>query len=116
MKEEDILFDYTDRDAAIVQVILQDHEVARGYVGEIVRATEEGDASALCANLTHYRELLNEHITKEDEILYPNVDRGLTTHQVGEIWQRFADAESGLEADVARYERFITDLENRFIQ
>jgi hemerythrin-like domain-containing protein len=98
-----------------VQVILQDHMVARGYVGEVVRATEEGDASALCANLLRYRELLGEHIVKEDEILYPSIDRGLTTHQVGEMWQRFEEAESGLEDDVPqKYERFITDLESRF--
>ncbi len=116
MKEEDILFDYTDRETPIVQVILQDHECARQYVQEIVRATEEGDVSALCANLARYRELLTEHITKEDEILYPAIDRGLTTHQVGEMWQRFEGAESGLEADVPqKYEQFITDLESRFI-
>jgi hemerythrin-like domain-containing protein len=117
MKEEDILFDYTDRETPIVQVILQDHECAREYVRAIVQATEEGDRSALCANLTRYRELLTEHITKEDEVLYPSIDRGLTTHQVGEMWQRFEGAESGLEADVPqKYERFITDLESRFIQ
>jgi len=117
MKEEDILFDYTDRETAIVQVILQDHERARGYVQEIVQATEEDDGSALCANLVRYRELLSEHITKEDEVLYPYIDRGLTTHQVGEMWQRFERAESRLEADVPqKYERFITNLENRFKQ
>ncbi len=115
MKEEDILFDYTDRETPIVQVILQDHECARGYVQEIVRAIEEGDVSTLCTNLVRYRELLSEHITKEDEILYPAIDRGLTTHQVGEMWQRFEGAESGLEADVPqKYERFIANLENRF--
>ncbi len=117
MKEEDILFDYTDRETPIVQVILQDHEQARGYVRAIVGAVEEDDGSALCANLVRYRELLTEHITKEDEILYPYIDRALTTHQVGEMWQRFEGAESGLEADVPqKYERFITNLESRFIQ
>ena len=115
MKEEDILFDYTDRETPIVQVILQDHERAREYVQEIVRATEAEDGRALCANLIGYRELLAEHITKEDEALYPYIDRALTTHQVGEMWQRFERAESGLEADVPqRYERFITNLEKRF--
>jgi hemerythrin-like domain-containing protein len=117
MKEEDILFDYTDRETPIVHVILQDHERARQYVRGIVQATEEYDGSALCANLIRYRELLSEHITKEDEILYPYIDCALTTHQVGEMWQRFEGAEGGLEADVPqKYERFITHLESRFIQ
>jgi hemerythrin-like domain-containing protein len=116
IKEEDILFDYTDRETAIVQVILQDHVQAREYVRAMVQATAEGDAGALCANLIRYRELLTEHIAKEDEILYPYIDRALTTHQVGELWQRFTRAESGLEADVPlKYERFVINLENRFV-
>ena len=115
MKEEDILFDYTDREAEIVQVILQDHDQARGFVRSIVQAVEENDAGALCANLVCYRELLTQHITKEDEILFPYIDRGLTTSQVGEMFRRFQEAE-GKEADDVpqRYERFIVDIESRF--
>jgi hemerythrin-like domain-containing protein len=115
MKEEDILFDYTDREAEIVQVILQDHDRAREFVQTIVRATADGDRSALCANLISYRELLTEHITKEDEILYPYIDRGLTVSQVGEIFRRFEEIESGLADDIPqRYERFIVGLADRF--
>jgi hemerythrin-like domain-containing protein len=115
MKEEDILFDYTDREAEIVQVILEDHDRARGYVRAIVRATEDGDRSALCANLASYRDLLTEHITKEDEILYPYIDRGLTVSQVGEIFRRFEEVESGLADDIPqRYEQFIISLTGRF--
>jgi hemerythrin-like domain-containing protein len=115
MKEEDILFDYTDRQAEIVQVILQDHERARGIVRAIVRAVEEDNCDDLCANLLGYRELLTEHITKEDEVLYPYIDRGLTTSQVGEIFRRFEEVESELAGDIPqRYEQFITSLAARF--
>ena len=115
IKEEDILFDYTDRKAEIVQVILQDHDQARGLVGEIARAIEDGNRDTLCLNLTSYRALLTEHITKEDEVLYPYIDRGLTTSQVGEIFRRFEEAEDELEDDVPqRYERFVTSLAGRF--
>ncbi|MCP4540527.1 MAG: hypothetical protein GY832_25605 [Chloroflexi bacterium] len=115
LKEEDILFDYTDRDATIVQVIFQDHDQARGFVRAIVQAVEDNDCDTLCANLLNYRELLTEHITKEDEILYPYIDRELTTSQVGEMFQRFEQAESELADDVPhKYEQFIVELADRF--
>ena len=115
MKEEDILFDYTDREAEIVQVIIQDHDRARGYVRAIVRAVDDGDSSALCDNLIAYRELLSEHIAKEDEILYPYIDRGLTSAQVDEIGRRFEEVESSLADDIPqRYEQFIISLTSRF--
>ncbi len=115
MKEEDILFDYTDREAEIVRVILEDHDQARGFVRAIVQAVEDGNRSALCTNLISYRELLTEHIAKEDEILYPYIDRGLTTSQVGEIFRRFEEVESEMADDVPhRYEQFIINLTDRF--
>jgi hemerythrin-like domain-containing protein len=115
MKEEDILFEYTDRDAEIIGVMLTDHDTGRGYVRGAVEGTEQGDAAAVCANLRNYRELLTEHIRKEDEILYPYIDRGLTTTQVGEMHRRFDEVESAAEDDVPdRYERFVTTLEERF--
>ena len=117
MKEEDILFDYTDREMGIVQVILHDHTRARGFVRAIVQAVENSDADPLCTNLVHYRELLTEHITKEDEILYPYIDRELTTSQVGEIFGRFEQVESELPGDIPqRYKAFIIGLENRYHQ
>ena len=115
MKEEDILFDYTDREAEIARVILEDHERARGFVRAVVQAVEDGDLGVLPANLIDYGELLTEHITKEDEVLYPYIDRGLTTSQVGEIFGRFEEAEHGMADDVPeRYMQFIISLEARF--
>jgi hemerythrin-like domain-containing protein len=95
-------------------VIGEDHDRARGHVRAAARAVEDGDVLALTANLAAYRELLSEHIKKEDEVLYPYIDRGLTTSQVGEIFRRFEDAESALPSDVpSKYEQFITDIESR---
>ena len=115
MKEEDILFNYCDRGEEIVQVIFKDHDRARGFVRAAVQALEDGDRDALCHNLLDYRELLTEHIAKEDDILYPYIDRGLSTSQVGEMFQRFEEAESGMPDDVPlRYEQFIVNLTGMF--
>ncbi len=62
----------------------------------IVQAIEDDDCDALCTNLTSYRELLTEHITREDEILYPYIDRGLTTSQVGKVFRQFEEREKAI--------------------
>jgi hemerythrin-like domain-containing protein len=112
LKEEDILFDFADKDEEIIKVIYQDHDAARGYVRAAAEAIGAGDAEALCSNLRSYRELLTEHIAKEDDVLYPYLDRNLSTSKVGELFRRFAEAESQLEADIPeRYQQFVVELE-----
>jgi hemerythrin-like domain-containing protein len=115
MKEEDILFDYTDRGADIIQVILDDHRRARAFVAAAAEAIEVDDIAVLCKSLTGHRELLTEHIDKEDQVLYPYIDRDLSADQIAEIAHRFGQAEEETEADVPeRYERFLIELESRY--
>ena len=115
-KEEDILFKYFDEDQAILKAMLADHERARGHA----RAVEEGvagrDKERVAHHLSAYRDLLSEHIKKEDEILYPWMDRGLTTTQIGELFARFARVDDQIGAElsnrpihfVERVEKFVT--------
>ncbi len=91
-KEEDILFDYTDKSLDIINVILQDHVTGRGHVKAAIEGIENEDKEEIISHLTAYQALLTEHIRKEDEILFPWIDRGLTTSQVGEIFEKFAKA------------------------
>lgn len=106
-KEEDILFGYTDKNLEVIQTILQDHETARGHVRAAAEALQRKDRDAVARHLNAYRELLTEHIKKEDEILYPWLERGLSTRQVGELFARFNEAEAKLDQGVIeRCERF----------
>jgi hemerythrin-like domain-containing protein len=73
-KEEDILFSYTDEDSDIVKVIYEDHKNARNHVKAVAEALEERDKAKIIEHLNAYKELLTEHIKKEDEILYPWID------------------------------------------
>lgn len=117
MKEEDILFDYTDKTAEIIKVIFQDHDRGRGFVKAVVEGAESGDLNVVCQNLEQYRRLLQEHIKKEDEVLYPFIDRGLTDRQVGELFSRFNEVESKTASDVPqKFLDFVLALENRFKQ
>lgn len=111
-KEEDILFSYTDEDSDIVKVIYEDHKNARNHVKAVVEALEERDKAKVVEHLNAYKELLTEHIKKEDEVLYPWIDRGLTTTQVGEMFSKFNEADDLLGKETpAKYEKFVSDLE-----
>jgi len=89
-KEENILFGYFDCSLEIVQAMLADHQTARAHVRQLVEAVETRNGDAIADHLGAYGELLSAHIKKEDEILYPWMDRELTTAEVGELFSRFA--------------------------
>ena len=111
-KEEDLLFRCFDEKLDIIEAMYADHEQARALVREMIAALERRDRATLARDLASYRDLLTEHVRKEDEVLYRWMDRNLTMKQVGELYAQFAaiDGESG---DAPKYYgNFITNLEN----
>ena len=110
-KEEDILFTYFNGSEKIFQVIYEDHRVARNHVKEMLAAVARKDGAALSQHLTDYRLLLSEHIKKEDEILFPWLDRKLTGEQIAELAHKFdlADKEIGVEPE--KHLKYLNNLE-----
>ncbi len=111
-KEEDILFKYVDQNLNIIKTMLEDHKTGRNHVRAIIEGLEKQDKQGVFQHLNEYKELLQEHIKKEDEILYPWIDRSLSIKQVGELFSKFnqTDKEVG-EMVPEKYEKFITRLE-----
>ena len=64
-------------------------------------------------HLEKYAELLTEHIKKEDEILYPWMDRNLSISQIGELFSRFDEAEKKLKGYQEKYEKIIQKLSEK---
>ncbi len=113
-KEEEILFKYFDEDLDIVKTMLADHETARSHVKTIVEAVHKKDRLAISEHLNGYKDLLSEHIKKEDEILYPWMERNLSIRQVGELFNKFNAADQKIgEVVPQRCERFIKSLEEK---
>lgn len=112
-KEEEILFKYFGEDLDIIKTMHVDHECARAHVRDILGALEEGDMEKITEHLTAYRELLMEHIKKEDEILYPWMDRSFSTTQVGELFSKFNDVDEKFGDAPQKYEEFINKLEQK---
>lgn len=114
-KEEDILFKCFDEDLDILKVMHEDHEAARSHVRAILEAVDKKDGRAIAEHLNAYHELLNEHIQKEDEILYPWMDRNLSVTHIGELFSKFDEVERTTDKEVAENNRrFIEALENRY--
>jgi hemerythrin-like domain-containing protein len=112
-KEEDILFKYFDENSDILKVMHADHKQARSHVQAILEALEKKDKNAIAEHLLAYAELLTEHIRKEDEILYPWMDRNLSTRQVGELFSKFNAADRHMGFSPQKYEAFIDSLEKK---
>lgn len=96
-KEEEILFAYAKGGSDIVNVMLEDHKKGRYYAKSILLGLEMGDSSFVTYSLKHYRELLSEHIKKEDEILYPWIQKGMKEEQIVELTDKFNQVDSKFE-------------------
>ena len=114
-KEEDILFKYFDENLDIIKTMLEDHTTGRGHVKALIEAVEKKDREEVVEHLSAYRELLTEHIKKEDEILYTWMDRSLSVTQVGEIYSKFSEVDEISGNGVTeRCRMFVIELEEKF--
>jgi hemerythrin-like domain-containing protein len=110
-KEEDILFKYFDESSDILKAMHEDHKNARAHVSAIIGALERKDKEIISEHLKAYGLLLSEHIRKEDEILYPWMDRMLSTTQIGKLHEKFYDVKKNASYSPAEYEKFVQSLE-----
>ncbi|MBS4021020.1 MAG: hemerythrin domain-containing protein [Dethiobacter sp.] len=111
-KEEDLLFKYVDESQEIIQAMYSDHITGRGHVQSIVKGLEQDDMETVREHLFAYRELLTGHIKKEDEILFPWIDRQLTAKNIAQLSADFSGVNAGAgEGFEEKYQVFVTDLE-----
>ncbi len=113
-KEEDILFKYFDDTSEIFQVVYKDHKQARNHVKEMLAAIDTKDEATLSQHLAAYGDLLAEHIKKEDEILFPWLDRKLSSAQIKELSEKFEQEDLQLGIDSEKYRLFLNRLEKQF--
>jgi hemerythrin-like domain-containing protein len=103
-KEEGVLFSSMTRhgmpaDGGPVGVMLAEHEQGRQFTRGLRAAAlqlEAGDASARAAvvqNALGYAMLLRQHITKEDQILFPMADRVIPEDEHDGVLEGFEHVE-----------------------
>ncbi len=113
-KEEDILFKYFDESLDIIKVIREDHESARAHIRAIIKAIDNKDKNLVIKHLRDYQELLTEHIKKEDEILYPWMDRNLSITQTGDLFSKFSKVDEEFKDIPKKSREFIERAEKEF--
>lgn len=115
-KEEDILFACFDPGLDILKAMHEDHERGRAHVRGVVEALERRDREGVAAHLAGYAGVLSEHIKKEDEILYPWMDRNLSVREVGELFTRFLAVDERFAEDRKTYEAFLARIEEMYAE
>lgn len=110
-KEEEVLFKFFDSDSSILRAMHQEHELGRGHIRATLEAVERGDAAVVRDRLRAYGMLLTEHIRKEDEILYPWMDRELTDTQVGHMYAAFREVDKQFGPQPAQYRAWVERME-----
>ena len=104
-KEEENLFPRLQergmpREGGPIGVMLQEHDQGRDYIGAIDGAIDDyegGDESAARAIVESAREyvkLLQGHIWKEENVLFPMADQLLSSSDQGELAERFQRIET----------------------
>jgi hemerythrin-like domain-containing protein len=99
-KEEDVLFPELERlgvrrEGGPIGVMLSDHELGRGHVralGENLERLRRGEAKAAAGIVEHaraYRDMLQAHISKEYDVLFPMADRLVPQHVAVRLVERF---------------------------
>lgn len=117
-KEEDILFRYLGVPGVLthcnpVPQMLMEHEKARGFVQNMERAVHEKSLTALADNAVRYARLLTEHIYKEDNILYPMGEAGLSDEVKTALLKEYVQTDERLDSPAiwSKYEALGSKLE-----
>lgn len=111
-KEEEVLFKLTDESSDIIQIMCEDHVEGRRNVTLILEAVEEKNSEKAIRHLMAFRELLSEHIKKEDEILFPWIERQLSDSQIGKLFIEFSNVNKEMEEiNTVNYVEVISQLE-----
>lgn len=81
-KEEEILFQEINAQEEKMHCnpvgqMLYEHELGRGLVKEMVAGLIKRDKAKVISNALSYSQLLEEHILKEDQILYPMAEEAI---------------------------------------
>jgi hemerythrin-like domain-containing protein len=107
-KEEDILFEELGRPDVQMhcdprQQMLREHEMGRDFVRGLEAGVEAGSQIETLKNALGYGELLQQHIYKEDNILYPMAEQALSEERSREIAARFAEVDAKYAAENEKY-------------
>ena len=101
-KEEDILFKELGKDTVEMHCnpstqMLYEHDLGRGFVKEMIDGLKNNDKEQIIQNARSYGQLLQEHISKEDNILYPMSNEALNLNIQTSMSEEFERVEEEMK-------------------
>lgn len=98
-KEEDILYKTMlegpgGMHCNPIPVMLHEHDESRRYVALMEKGLSENDSAKVLKNTRAYCQLLQSHIYKEDNIMYPMAEEALDEVEKEEILKKYKEAEA----------------------
>lgn len=122
-KEEDVLFNALvdngmPKEHSPVAAMLMEHDQGRSFVRAMEAAVQEAQAGrtdayqTIADNALGYAALLRDHISKEDDILYPLAERVIPETMRSGILQGYQAAEAQVSPEFGtRYDAIVTKYE-----
>jgi hemerythrin-like domain-containing protein len=115
-KEEDILFKELNKPEIEMhcnptEQMLVEHDEGRAFVKGMETRLNEGDKTRVVRNARAYAQLLKEHISKEDDILYPMADEALSEKTKKQMLEKFKEIGEQRKEDEEKYINMIRGFE-----
>ncbi len=97
-KEEDFLFKELiasgiPKEGGPIGVMLLEHQQGREYISLMIKSLESQDLINFKANAAKYRDLLRNHIEKENDVLFVMADKLLDDARQNELFEKFENHE-----------------------
>ncbi len=109
-KEEDILFKEFSKLKNLhcnpVDQMLYEHDLGRKFVKEIEQGLNEKDKNKITEGIRNYAGLLEEHIYKEDNILYPMIEAEIDDKNKKIILEKFKEINVQKKKENEKYLKF----------
>jgi hemerythrin-like domain-containing protein len=81
---------------ALVDGFIEEHTIGRGFVKNMADAIESDDVSAFGENTKAYVKLLDQHIDRENEALFPMTEKTLSESKLKELDKGFEDVDKNV--------------------
>ena len=112
VKEDEKIFPILDQKLEILKTMSDEHERIRFHAGILFDALEDKIKGAIKESLNIYNVLISEHITKEEEVLFPWIERHLSIAQKNDLNLKFIELETESLVLDKKYNALIENLED----
>lgn len=103
-KEENVLFKFMEKPGVLTHCnplpqMNYEHEEGRKYIRGMQESLQQGDVNTALRYAYGWLQLLRDHISKEDNILYPMAEEGVPQSERAELIAQYQNAEDELQGE-----------------